>query len=295
VARTDEGNVLNDLFRLDGTPSILGPSDPLPSMSPGDVVSNIVFKHVRWNPAIRRLKNVTFKNVAFSKVMLARITFIDCRFEDCLFTGTRFAEVEFHGCKFYNCNLWKTHFQKVYLDPKLIRFDHRFKVEAANTGISVFQALLGNFADERQDRFYMLADIRFRQWKRYQVWSDIRRKRISRMVGKWQWLSSIAYEITAGFGYRPLRFFLTTIVLFLAISLVNYWLIGDAILINGVKPNEVSFVDATFYTFSILTVLGFSSITPATDYAKLVTVLEALSAIGWLGCFTSVLVKRFLR
>ena len=289
--RTDEDEVLGDLFRLDGTPATFGPGAQ-PPMSPGDVVSNTVFDQRRWEPPPhRRLRNVTFRNVAFSKAMLVRVTFIDCTFEDCLFVGTRFSEVEFHGCKFVDCNMWKARFRQVYLDPDTIRFDHRFKVEAANTGISVFQALLTNFADERQDQFYMRADIRFRRWKRYQIWSDVRRKRISRAAGLWSWLCSITYEVLAGFGYRPLRFLWSTVVLFLGFALLNHRFINDAVQINGAPP--VSFVDTIFYTFSILT--GFSSVVPVTDIAKLLTVMEALAAIGWLGIFTSILVKRFLR
>lgn len=288
--------MLSDLFRLDGTPAIIGSDGPAPSMSPGDLVSNIVFDQRRWlAPPQRRLRDVTFRNVAFSNSTLSKVTFTDCTFEDCIFVGARFHEVEFHGCKFLNCNFWKARFRQVYLDPNTIQLDHRFKVEAANTGISVFQALLGNFADERQDEFYMQADIRFRRWKRYQIWSDVRRKRISWPPAIWQWLSSITYEGVAGFGYRPLRFFSATVVLFLAVSFVNYWAIGDAVEIDGARVAHASLVDTVFYTFSILTVLGFSTIVPTSEYAKLLTVMEALTAIGWLGIFTSVLVKRFLR
>lgn len=288
--------MLSNLFKLDGTPTIIDHGHPSPSMSPGDIVTDVVFKQPQWPAPQRGLRNVTFRNVAFSKsTTLSKVTFTDCIFEDCIFVGTRFNEVEFHGCKFINCNMWKARFRQVYIDPEAIKLGHRFKVEAANTGISVFQALLGNFAEERQDEFYMQADMKFRRWKRYQIWSDVRRKRIKLLPAAWQWLSSIIYEGIAGFGYRPLRFFTFTVLLFLAVSLLNYWTIGDAVQINGVPVDHASLVDTIFYTFSILTVLGFSSIIPTSEYAKLLTVTEALVAIGWLAIFTSVLVKRFLR
>lgn len=147
--------MLDDLFRLDGQPATINPVSQMPPMSPGDVVSNTIFAEGSWGPPPpqRSLREVTFKNVAFSKATLSRITFTDCMFEDCLFLGTRFREVEFHKCKFMNCNLWKARFRQVYLDPHTIHFDRRFKVDAANTGISVFQGLLANFADERQASF----------------------------------------------------------------------------------------------------------------------------------------------
>jgi hypothetical protein len=264
-------------------------------MSPDDLVSNIVFEPSEWRAPRARIRAVKFRDVAFSKATLSRVTFTDCSFEDCLFIGTEFIEVEFHSCTFLNCNFWKARFRQVYINPDSISLEQRFKVEAANTGVSVFQALLSNFADERQDQFYMAADIRFRRWKRYQIWHDLRRANLTRGKAWWQWSSSIAYEALAGFGYRPSRFFGATLMLFLVISYINYWLIGDAVEIGNVRVCHASFVDAVFYTFSILTVLGFSSVVPVTDFAKILTVLEALAAIGWLGIFSSILVKRFLR
>lgn len=287
--------VLENLFRLDGAPTVIGQNGVVPSMSPGDAVANAIFDLKQWKPPTHwRVKNVTFRNVAFPKI-LTRATFTDCKFEDCLFIGTRFREVEFHGCQFNNCNMWKARFHQVYMDPDGIRFEDRFRVEAPNVGISVFQALLANFAEERQDDFYMRADINFRRWKRYQIPSDIRRKRIGWLPGKAKIVKSVFYEYAAGFGYRPFNFFATTLLLFMIVSLINYYYIGSDVKIDGNLTSNASFVDVVFYTFSILTVLGFSSIVPATDCAKVLTVFEALVSIGWLGIFSSVLVKRLLR
>lgn len=72
-------------------------------------------------------------------------------------------------------------------------------------------------------------------------------------------------------------------------------MLSDSVRIDGMQVTLASFVDTLFYTFSILTVLGFSSIVPANDAAKMITALEALLAIGWLGIFSSILVKRLLR
>lgn len=264
-------------------------------MSPDQTVTNLVFLPGAWKPPAGTVRKVMFRNVAFSRSTLSRITFTDCAFEDCLFLGTKFTEVEFHGCTFLNCNFWKARFKQVYLDPGCITLEHRFKIEAANAGISLFQALLSNFADERQDKFFMATDMCFRRWKRYQLYHDLRRKHLRPCQVCWRWISSITYEGLAGFGYRPLRFFCATLLLFFAVSYLNYQVIGNAVQIGGVEGSHVSFVDAVFYTFSILTVLGFSTVVPVTVAAKLLTVLEALASIGWLGIFTAVLVKRFLR
>ncbi len=269
-------------------------------MSPGDTVANAVFPPGEWTSPNRKIKGVTFKGVSFSKTNISQVTFIDCKFEDCLFIGTKLIEVEFHGCDLVNCNFWKIRLTRVYLHPGKVRFAPRFRKEAANVGISIFQEMLSNFAEERQDQFFMLADIEFRRWKRYQIGHDLRRERKTRREALWEWVSSIVYEYLAGFGYRPLRFFICTVILFSTVSYMNYIVLGDAIQVAGmvVAPGgtaHASFIDTFFYSFSVLTVLGFSTVTPSSDCAKMIAVLEALASIGWLGMFTAVLVKRFLR
>lgn len=289
--------MLSNLFRLDGTPTILAVGT-MPSMSPGDTVSNTVFPPGDWIPPTRKIKRVRFQGAAFSKTTISQVTFIDCWFEDCLFIGAHLSEVEFHGCDLVNCNFWKVRLTRVYLRPDKVKFARRFRVEAANIGISIYHAMLSNFAEERQDMFFMLADIRFRRWKRYQIWHDLREERKTKREAWWEWTSSITYEGISGFGYRPMRFFMVTVALFLAVSCMNYTLIGDAMQVAGAavaKGARASFIDSIFYSFSVLTVLGFSSVTPSSDGAKILTVLEALASIGWLGIFTAVLVKRFLR
>lgn len=287
--------MLDNLFRLDGTPRSIGPHEPIPDLSPDTVVSNIIFNRGLWVPNTKRIRRVRFCNVSFSGTQWRQLTFTECHFEDCLFLGTRFDEIEFHGCKFINCNLWKSRFYQVYIDPLSIKLDRRFKSEAANVGVTLFQSLLSNFSEEQQDRFYRKADIRFRRWKRYQISSDLNRKRISVLQAWKQWIANISSEIFTGFGYKPVNFFVTTIAVFLLVSYINFIFIGNSISINAGQSTPASFVDTIFYTFSILTVLGFSSILPVTAAAKLLTVFEALLAVAWLGIFTAIFVKRFLR
>lgn len=291
--------MLSDLFRLDGTPTIIPVGATLPPMSPGNTVANIVFEPGEWKPPGGKIKEVTFRGVAFSKTTISQVTFTACTFVDCLFTGAHLSEVEFHGCTFTDCNFWKVRLSRVYVRPDKIKFADRYRAEGANIGISTFQAMLSNFAEERQDHFYMLADIEFRRWKRYQIRHDRLHGNKTRREAWMEWVSSVTYEMLAGFGYRPLRFFIATVLLFLGVSWLNYFAIGGSIQV-GVPPQgathvHASFIDTIFYTFSVLTVLGFSLVTPTTDGAKMLSVLEALASIGWLGIFTAVLVKRFLR
>jgi hypothetical protein len=290
-----KNRMLTNLFRLDGTPAVFASGAGLPSMSPGELVSNAVFTQDPWSAPVRNVRGVTFRGVAFSRVTVEKVTFTDCGFEDCLFLGTKFADVEFHNCSFLNCNFWKAKFERVYINPDSIVLERRFRVEAANAGISVYQALLGNFQDDRQDEFYRKADIRFRRWKRYQIWRDLRCKHISLPGAYGRWMSSILYEMTTGFGYKPWRFALVTLIVFFLVSVVNHYAIGHDVILAGSQPENVSFADTVFYTFSLLKVLGSSSFVPISPGGKLLAVFEALAAIGWLAIFTSVLVKRVLR
>ena len=77
------------------------------------------------------------------------------------------------------------------------------RAEAANVGVSAYQSLLPNYADERQDAFYAIADIQFRRWKRYQLVWEIKEKRVGRLQGEWGRLWSLFYECVAAYGYGP--------------------------------------------------------------------------------------------
>lgn len=286
--------LLSNLFRLDGVPKIVRANMPVPALSTSEPVQDFVFEINPWKTGTG-IKGIGFLRVAFSK-LIEKVTFSDCTFEDCLFIGTRFEEVEFHNCTFKNCNFWKAKFSQVYLDPRCISYNRKFETDAANAGISLYQSLLGNYAEQRQDKYYLISDIRFRRWKRFQIGADLKRQRIGWAKARFHQFTSWLYDFCVGYGYDPLRFFATTIVLFLLVSWMNYSLIGNAVSIANAKPGTAtSFIDAIFYTFSILTVLGFSTIVPATPLAKLMSVSEALLAVGWLGMLTSVLVKRLLR
>ena len=267
----------------------------MPAMSPGDEVSNILFRGSVWYQARQKIKGVTFKNVSIQNMELFQLTFTECTFEDCLFNGSHFREVEFHKCKFINSSMWKAKFEQCYLDPRTIHLDRRYQIEAANVGVTMYQALLSNYANERQDAFYADADIQFRRWKRHQLDWDIRKKHVDAIPGRWTRFKSLTYDILAGYGYKPGRLFGFTIAFFLAISVFNHFAIGSNLAVNGEPPANPTLVDSIFYSFSVLTVLGFSTVVPASAFAKLLTVFEALAAIGWLAIFTSVLVKRFLR
>jgi hypothetical protein len=248
-----------------------------------------------WPARCRRIAERSFKNVGLSKTAFKEITFKNCAFEDCLFIGSVFEEVEFHGCSFKNCNLYKADFRRCYIDPNSFSFDKIYWITESNMGVGLYQALVENSADLRQTEFQIAADIRFKQWKRAQLSYDRKEGKITRFQELRRKFGSYMYEWTSGFGYRPFKFFLVTVALFGMVALGNYIFLRDQISVGVGNRTLSSLADSVFYSFSILTVLGFSSITPVSGVAKIAAVSEALAAIGWLGIYTSLVVKRFIR
>jgi len=287
--------MLKDFFKLNGTVKSYVESDVVSHFQTSADLQNVLYKPDDWPTQLKGNSKFSFKNVSFSKTTFTNVTFRDCIFEDCLFIGARFNGVEFHNCRFKNCNFYKATIESCYLDPKSIKFDKTYKKNAANIGVTLFQKLLENSSQERQPFFEIDADIRFRQWKRAQLLYDVRKKKIGRFQFVLSFIRNAAYEGICGFGYRPVRFAIWTIGLFIVIAAVNVWAFRDGLTVNGNPISSPDFVDSVYFTFSILTVLGFSSIFPVTSFAKMVTVLEALLGVGWMGMFTSVLVKRFLK
>lgn len=261
-----------------------------------DHLKGVQFWPEIWPRTLTKVSGKTFTNVSLSKTKFNRVTFKECTFEDCLFIGTEFIEVEFHRCRFINCNFFKTSFQRCYLDPGTIKIDAVYKKTHANVFVTLFQRLLDNSAGMHQANFAALADIRFRQWKRAQIKFDLEKGYITKRRAFGLRFRSFLYEGLAGFGYKPWRFVGWTIVLFLMTSTMNGYFLSESLSLNGDPALHPSgWADSIFYSFSILTILGFSTITPVTAAAKLLTVFEALCAVGWLAILTSLLVKRLIR
>ena len=259
-------------------------------------LKSVQFWPEEWPTSLTKMSNCRFNNVSLSKTKFTRVTFKECTFEDCLFVGTEFVEVDFHRCSFINCNFYKTSFEKCYIDPKSIKLDKSYKSTHSNVFVTLFQRLLDNSAAQHQAGFAATADIRFRQWQRAQIDYELQKGHITKYRAFGQRLRSWIYEVFAGFGYKPTRFIGWTIAIFFLTSFLNGYFLRESLSVNGDSSlHPEGFVDDIYYTFSILTILGFSSITPITAFAKLVTVFEALGAVGWLAILTSLIVKRLIR
>jgi len=141
----------------------------------------------------------------------------------------------------------------------------------------------------------MNADIELRRWKRWQLKYDKSIGKIGKIDLAIKYSFSVIYEWLTGFGYKPWRFAFSTIILFTVSSIINMNVLPNTIRYNGNIISDISFLDSIFYTYSMMTALGFSTIVPETGLAKILAVSQALVGIGWLGIFTSLLVKRFIK
>jgi len=287
--------MLKNFFRLDNPVDIFDETALVAHFQHSRDIRNVLYQPAEWPVAIRSLKNVNFTNVSLSKTQFSNVTFTECHFRDCLFIGAEFDHVEFHRCTFINCNPHKARFNDCYLDPRTISFDKSYRDFAANVVLHIYHELYENAVNSRQYHWSAAADFAFRQWRRAQTAYDYKQGRLT----KWQALSSniasYIYEYSAGFGHRPLRFILSTLACFGCISIVNSLALPGSIAINGRTVEELTVIDSIFYSVSMLTALGFSSITPVSAGAKLLAVAEAFLGIGWLGIYTALLVKRFIR
>jgi hypothetical protein len=288
--------MLSNFFQLNGQFRRFDEAELVSHFRESLDLRSVLYGPDNWpNSSLRRLKSATFENVSLSKTTFKECTFINCKFTDCLFIGSIFESVEFHRCTFINCNFYKSAFESCYIDPRTISFDRKYRHSAANVGVSLYHELYENAARSRQPDFLMFADIEFRRWKRWQLEYDQKTSKISVVERYAKAVSSWIYEVLTGFGYRPLRFIIITIVFFNLLSLINMGILPETLKQDGEVVHTIDTADAVFYTYSMLTALGFSTIVPVTGLGKIMAVAQALLGIGWLGLFTSLLVKRFIR
>ncbi len=60
--------MLSNFFRLDGTPTTHDEGNAMPSMSPGDEVTNMLFRGTKWGRPRMAIKGVTFRNVSIANM-----------------------------------------------------------------------------------------------------------------------------------------------------------------------------------------------------------------------------------
>jgi ion channel/pentapeptide repeat protein len=241
-------------------------------------------------------KDIEFENVRLSRATFERVTFTRCVFRDCLFVGAKFVSCEFHNCRFENCNTYKFSLKDVYIDPRSFKLDRSYRTTASNIGVYLFQELYRNASETYQTYFASFADVERRRWRRYQLRYEVKHSRGSRWATSWRITSDVIFDVTAKYGYGPMRFFLLSLLVFMLIAVVGERLWGNmGMMRSGVEVTNVTFADALYYCMLLMTTLGFSDLVPTSETGKAFTVVCALFGISWTGLFTAVLVRRLIR
>ena len=287
--------MLTDFFRLDGAPRDIHEDELIAHLRSQNLLTDAIYRD-RTLSDLREavFRGKTLRNVSFSKARIARITFTECTFEDCLFIGTIFEDCEFHRCIFINCNLYKGRFVDVYIDPNAFRFEREYKRTHANVILGLYQRLEGNLRNIAQKGYAAEAEILFQRWRRYQLLYALHRHWISRSTYIVESTKNWLFDTMAGYGNRPGRFILFTVIVLLAFAMINYVLWP---LFECPPPNDkrVSFVTAVYYTFILMTMVGFGDIFTTSPLGHLVSLTEALFGVALLGLFTAVIVKNVFR
>jgi len=259
---------------------------------------------IEFRERSRIFENKTFKNIKFNKSTFSQITFKDCTFRDCLFVGCKFSDVEFHDTKFFDCNFYKAKFSRVYIDVRLVNFDQSYRTSHSNVMLGFYQEIFDNYADAHQWKFALYADIRRRQWDRYQIRYNIKQWKYDRdnwsQGSPWAFLKrcgayagNLISDYGMCFGYGPWRFLFWTGLLMYCFSSVieaNWDLFGFPDL-----PHPPRFSDAFFYVVTIWSTLGYSSLVPSTETGKYISSSLGMLGLAWTGLFTAILIRRFVR
>ena len=131
--------MLRDFFRLDVPFRAVDSEALINHFAISTDLKSALYEPDSWPSGLRKMRSIIFKNVSLSKTRFEGVTFTGCSFEDCLFIGSAFSNIEFHRCTFVNCNFYKAEFENCYIDPLTIAFHRRYRRQAANVGVQLYQ------------------------------------------------------------------------------------------------------------------------------------------------------------
>jgi hypothetical protein len=297
--------LLRDFFKLNDENSALRVADAAAFEGMFANTSELIDAAVcsiDFPPRTTIFRNKKFRNVNFGKSTFGEITFTNCQFEDCLFVSCKFDDVEFHGCRFINCNFYKVSFNKTYLDCRVIRFDRQLRKSCSNIMLGFYQDLYANYQNDHQWKFSIYADMRRREWDRYQTWYRIRRWKPARgrefLGSVWEfivliggYLGSLGYAALIRYGYGPFRFLAFSLVgiLLLAAYAQAYWVE------LGLGQAQPSISQALFFVSTLASTIGYASHIPTTDLGFAFSAGLGLLGVAWTGVFIAILLRRFVR
>ncbi|PKL58135.1 MAG: hypothetical protein CVV34_03915 [Methanomicrobiales archaeon HGW-Methanomicrobiales-5] len=111
-------------------------------------------------------------------------------------------------------------------------------------------------------------------------------------------ITSLLMEVTSGYGYKPRRTIISSLLLWLIFGMI-YWVLAQFGL-GGIKTSDGTiqrglggFAYSLYFSVIIFTTTGFGDITPVGVMAKVFSGLEAVMGISIMSLFIFTLTKRY--
>jgi len=236
---------------------------------------------------ILNIRDRKFIHVDFSATKLENITFERVIFENCLFAQVEFSHCDFYDCNFIACNMNKCSFTACHISPRSFR--HAFPGRKyALIAVSLYAALLKNCREQYQpyfsdDALYMLRS-----------WGNIVRRHDRHLPFIWRcgyFMLDKLLRRPFGYGLKIGNLTVTMLVLILGFSLLNEHC-ATAFGLQNIGQTSSPFIDAVYFTISVMTTLGFGDIVPTTILGKIIVALQCLTGFSFLGIFASMLSRK---
>lgn len=259
-------------------------------------IDNIIYRPDKFkNPyggGRFRIRNKSFSDCSFSKTLIEHVEFNNCTFSNCLFISTVFYDCRMTNCKFIECNTYRIEFKESFIDPTCFvqcLSNHAY----ANIGVYLFQELLRNSRSQSQPDFADTAQFYFRKWRRHYIRQDLMNERAPKRIVMWIHIFLLfIFELAVGSGARLRRFMLSSIVLMLTFTLIN-WLNQNRFGLEFEQGGGLSFVEAVYFSIVVVTTLGFGDISPTTEIGQIVISGQALVGFTMFAIFASMLYRKF--
>ena len=244
------------------------------------------------------LSQSEFYGCVFSKQVFEDITIKNCKFFECSFFGCTFKNTEFQSCNFKNCLFVKPKFEKSYLDPTSIYFDHSdWEKKAANINTTLFQRIESNSKDTHQNSFAEKAHIAFRRYRRaqckyefFQTPSLSERMSLAKKI-----LLDYLYDYILIYRYGLFRATTITIALFFFVLcwLDSNW--NNATIAATSPPSAHTLSQKSYFLLTTITTTGFVDKFPNSEPGTLFVIMVAIFSIVWTAMLTGLVVNRLVK
>lgn len=226
---------------------------------------------------IKVFKKTSFKNISFKDTSIKNYKFIECDFNRCLFLNTNLIGCDFGDCKFKDCNFSDCKLdENSRIDPQSLKDNFNFNHDA-NLATKFFHHLYDIYSDVHQPEYQRDAKYFFLKSKRGLTHYYFTCKRIGKPKHYYNIFSSKLADFISGYGVYKLRIVRTLLIYLLLMASINYYILVDSF--SQSDCSSIEFIDALYFTFVMVTTIGFGDITPNGDIGQWAVMLESGAGI----------------